>query len=231
MNDLKDILETLRTLGSAERVAKSRTMYPTSMEVIGVMNPDLKIVVKELHILMKAAPRERFIRLAEELVNTKIIECQMLAWLLLDKANLISGISRQELKRLEGVLDNWVSVDTYGTMVYGVLWRLGTLSDDEVFSLQESQNFWYRRLALVATVALNLRSRGGRGDTSRTIAICERAVGDKHDMIVKALSWALRSLILWDREAVSLFLDRHRQQLPGRVLKEVSHKLEFGTKN
>ena len=231
MNTRNDIVETLRTLGSAERVAKSRTMYPTSMEVIGVSNPDLKTVVKELHLLMKEQDREEFISLAEELVNSKIIECQMLAWLLLEKANLISSISRRELKRLEGILDNWVSVDTYGVIVYGVLWRLGTVSDDEIFSLQDSNDFWYRRLALVATVSLNLRSRGGSGDTTRTLAVCERAVGDKNDMIVKALSWALRSLIAWDREAVSRFLNKYEQLLAGRVVKEVSHKLEYGTKN
>jgi len=84
---------------------------------------------------------------------------------------------------------------------------------------------------VVSTVALNLKSRGGKGDTSRTIEICEQVVDDHHDMIQKALSWALRELSKRDREAVLDFMERNMNRLASRVVREVNHKLEFGTKN
>jgi 3-methyladenine DNA glycosylase AlkD len=231
MNQIQEITSTLRSLGSEERVAKSTTMFPTEMTVIGVMNPDLKIVVKELHEVMKQESRDQYLSLAYDLVSLEIIECQMLAWLLLEKAKVVPTLSKTEMHKLEGVLDNWVSVDTFGTVVFGSLWRLGIIPDVEVYALQGFENVWYRRLALVGTVALNLKSRGGIGDSRRTITVCTRAVDDHHDMIVKALSWALRSLVRWDEDAVSDFLQKHESSLHRRVIREVSHKLEFGTKN
>lgn len=231
MNQLEEIVESLRSLGSEERVAKSYTMYPTSMQVLGVMNPDVRLVLKELFEVVKNQPRRQILTLAYGLVDLKIIECQMLAMLLLDKAKIVSSLTKEEVKKLEGVLDNWVSVDTFGTMVFGVVWRAGGIADEEVYALQDSGDIWYRRLALVGTVALNLNSRGGSGDVRRTIKACTRAVDDHHDMIVKALSWALRSLIRWDENAVETFLVQHKQNLHKRVLREVAHKLEFGTKN
>jgi len=187
--------------------------------------------VGKFYEIMKDEPREWFLSLADDLLNTKILECQLFSWLLLEKAKFVDSLSLDEVHKLEGVLDNWVSIDTYGTVLYGRLWQLGTVQDLEVYSLQEFDNVWYRRLALVAAVTLNTKSRGGSGDVHRTLVVCERAVEDKEDMVVKALSWALRSLIRWDKEAVAQFLKKHDEKLAGRIKREVSHKLEHGTKN
>jgi len=231
MNTTEDIVATLQQLGTAERAAKALSNFPTSMKVLGVKNPDLKLVVKELHGIMRREPREAFLELAHALIDARIIECQMLAWLLLEKARIVPSLTKQEAIQLQGTLDNWVSVDTYGTVIYGILWRLGTITDMDVRKLQQEEVMWHRRLALVGTVALNLASRGGTGDSRRTIEVCTRAVSDRHDLIVKAVSWSLRSLIRWDRKAVEQFLEVHHDRLPNRVHREVGHKLEFGTKN
>ncbi|HUS10646.1 MAG TPA: DNA alkylation repair protein, partial [Pyrinomonadaceae bacterium] len=57
-----------------------------------------------------------------------------------------------------------------------------------------SKNRWLRRTALVSTVPLNNKARGGRGDSERTLMICEMLLDDRDDMVIKALSWALREL-------------------------------------
>ena len=84
---------------------------------------------------------------------------------------------------------------------------------------------------MVCTVALNVRARGGRGDVARTLAICRHVVRDRDDMVVKALSWALRSAVEWDRAAVSGFLREHQHALAGRIKREVANKLRTGRKN
>ena len=86
-------------------------------------------------------------------------------------------------------------------------------------------------MALVSTVALNLKSQGGTGDINRTIEICELAVDDHHDMINKALSWALREVSKRDKKTVEEFIRKYENRLSKRVLREVKHKLEKGTKN
>jgi 3-methyladenine DNA glycosylase AlkD len=50
-------------------------------------------------------------------------------------------------------------------------------------------------------------------------------------MVVKALSWALRSLIAWDRKAVAKFLAEHDSDLAPRVKREVRTKLRTGRKS
>jgi 3-methyladenine DNA glycosylase AlkD len=83
----------------------------------------------------------------------------------------------------------------------------------------------------VSTVALNRPSTGGTGDASRTLSICRMLVRDRDDMVVKALSWALRELSKWDRGSVKTFLKTYQGVLPARVNREVRNKLRTGLKN
>jgi 3-methyladenine DNA glycosylase AlkD len=83
----------------------------------------------------------------------------------------------------------------------------------------------------VSTVALNNKARGGSGDTDRTLMICDMLVEDRDDMVVKALSWALRELSKRDPEAVRKFMQENKRRLAPRVTREVNNKLQTGLKN
>jgi 3-methyladenine DNA glycosylase AlkD len=50
-------------------------------------------------------------------------------------------------------------------------------------------------------------------------------------MVVKALSWALRELVVHDPDAVRAFLSEHEDVLAARVKREVRNKLTTGLKN
>jgi 3-methyladenine DNA glycosylase AlkD len=80
-------------------------------------------------------------------------------------------------------------------------------------------------------VALNNKTRGGRGDTLRTLMICEMFTADRDDMVVKALSWALRELSKRAAGPVRKFLQEHEGALAPRVVREVNSKLQTGLKN
>ena len=87
---------------------------------------------------------------------------------------------------------------------------------------------------LIATVPLNAKSRGATsaiGDTTRTLAVCTRLLDDRDDMVVKAMSWALRELTKRNPEAVRAFLSEHGDRLSARVRREVSNKLAAGRKS
>jgi len=49
-------------------------------------------------------------------------------------------------------------------------------------------------------------------------------------MLAKALSWALRSLVPHDKDAVSTFMDKHHSTLPAIVKREVGTKIRTGRK-
>ncbi|HSJ55847.1 MAG TPA: DNA alkylation repair protein, partial [Anaerolineae bacterium] len=113
----------------------------------------------------------------------------------------------------------------------GPAWRDGLVDDDLVHRWARSEDRWGRRAALVSTVALNVRSQGGTGDVPRTLDVCHRLVADPDDMVVKALSWALRELVVHDPETVEAFLVEHDDVLAARVKREVRNKLRIGLKN
>jgi 3-methyladenine DNA glycosylase AlkD len=78
---------------------------------------------------------------------------------------------------------------------------------------------------------VNARRDGGSGDAPRTLAVCERLASDRDDMVVKALSWALRELLLRERQAVVDFVQGRDAVLADRVKGEVRSKLETGLKS
>lgn len=112
----------------------------------------------------------------------------------------------------------------------GYAWREGLISTNKIKQYYQSDNFWIRRIAIVATVSLNQKARGGKGDAQRTLEVCEWAIKDHSDMINKALSWALRELAKIDKAPVEKFISKYESDLHPRVLKEVKHKLETGRK-
>lgn len=58
----------------------------------------------------------------------------------------------------------------------------------------------------------------------RTLRICHKLAGDQDDVVAKALSWALRELVVHDPGAVKKFLDEHDIILVARVKREVKNK-------
>lgn len=229
---VKDITEALEETSTPERIELSKYYFPTQMRVIGSTNPDAKLVLKSLKTNYRHFSTEEWIELAVGLVNSEIFECQGIAYELIGKdKKLWPIITMKDILRLKRNLDNWASVDGFGIYVSGIQWRLGTIEDSWIEELLQSDDHWERRLAVVSTVALNLKSRGGTGDAPRTLWVCEQVIDDRHDLVVKALSWALRELSKREPMLVAGFMETHQNRLANRVIREVSHKLEFGTKN
>ena len=128
-------------------------------------------------------------------------------------------------------MNSWDTVDDFSRILSGPAWLRGMASDALIRRWAICDDLWWRRAALVSTVALNMRSYGGNGDTPRTLEICDTLASDREDMVQKALSWALRELVWHDADAVRSFLDAHDEHLAARVKREVRNKLTTGLKN
>lgn len=141
------------------------------------------------------------------------------------------SLGEVELEQLGQGINSWWTVDSFARTLSGPAWRDGQISDELIVNWAHSPDLWWRRAALVSTVAFNIRSQGGKGDVPRTLSICRLLVADHEDMVVKALSWALRELVYFDRTAVEGFIQEHEHALAGRVKREVGSKLSTGLKN
>jgi GNAT superfamily N-acetyltransferase len=82
------------------------------------------------------------------------------------------SLNRVEVEALGQGIDSWWTVDAFARTLSGPAWRDGLLSMDAIRDWARSADPWWRRAALVSTVALNVRSLGGQGDVAQTLAIC-----------------------------------------------------------
>ncbi len=173
--------------------------------------PD-SVVQVALHLLTENSDLLRFF-------SYEIVSHHRLAW---------EQITTADLLKFGKELNSWSAVDSFAILLSGPMWAQGRLPDKLIATWARSKDRWWRRTALVSTVAL---SRRGDPDDLRSVApICARLVADRDDMVVKALSWALREMAKKHPDEARNFLAEHGHALSARVTREVSNKLTTGLK-
>jgi hypothetical protein len=193
---------------------------------------DVRRLRREISREVRGAPGRDVVDLAVRLLAVPGHGHRFVAYeLVLHHPEAPSTLTPRDLARLGTGLDAWEKTDMYGVYLSGPAWRDGVLTDAHVERWTRSKDRWWRRVALVSTVPLNLRSRGGTGDAARTLAVCRRLAADRDDMVVKAMSWALRELARRDPASVKRFLADPTVDLAARVRREVTNKLTTGLKN
>ena len=189
-----------------------------------------RAICRKYSVLVRLASPEYVLAFAHELLFTHGHRWQAYEIIAAHKA-AFQSLRADELGTLGQGINGWWTTDSFARTLSGPAWRDGLVTDELIVKWVSSPDLWWWRPALVSTVAFNIRSQGGRGDVTRTLAICQMLVADHEDMVVKALSWALRELVYFDPRAVEGFLKEHVHALAGRVKREVGSKLRTGLKN
>ncbi|WP_127560334.1 DNA alkylation repair protein [Saccharospirillum alexandrii] len=223
-----EITQSLKALGRGTR----QEHRPSSQHDFGVYTPELRGVVRDYKRRLASQSAEDVYQIALNLLDKNVTECRQAGY------ELVAGHkgARELLtpKRIEALgqdIDNWACVDGFCCTLVGRAWREGRVSDATVMRWSQSQDVWWRRAAVVATVPLNIKAHGGVGDTVRTLMVCQSLLNDEEIMVQKAISWALRSLVTWDRGSVQGFLEEQSGSVSALVRREVVHKLRTGKKN
>lgn len=206
--------------------------YGTALEHLGLSVPEVREVTRHVSREVKRWPAEPVLELVRRLIDSETFEGRQLAYEVLGRHRAArEALDAEMLEDLAQGMDNWVTVDTLAAEVVGRAWANGQIDDRTVKSWARSDDFWWRRLALASAVALNTPARGGTGDAGRTLMLCHLLVADREDMVVKALSWALRSVIAHDAARVRAFMAEPDAELAPRVRREVGAKLRTGLKS
>jgi 3-methyladenine DNA glycosylase AlkD len=178
--------------------------------------------------IANAAP-ETIIQLALHLIEENSDLLRFVSYELVSKHRLASEqLTTDDLLKLGNGLNSWSSVDCFAIYLSGPMWAQGRLSEKIIITWVRSEDRWWRRAALVSTVALS--RRGDPSDLLRVVHVCTLLVADRDDMVVKALSWALREIAKKHPEQVRTFLATHKRTLAARVTREVDNKLRTGLK-
>jgi 3-methyladenine DNA glycosylase AlkD len=116
-------------------------------------------------------------------------------------------------------VNNWDLVDVSAATIVG-----GFLADRDralLTRLAASASLWERRIAIVATHHF-IR----HGEFTDTLQIAALLMGDREDLIHKAVGWMLREVGKRDQEALEGFLVTHCRQMPRTMLRYATERFE-----
>ena len=112
-----------------------------------------------------------------------------------------------------GQINNWDLIDVTGV-------RMGRYLVDEksalltLNKLARSKNLWQRRMAVIFTFAFQKV-----GDPYPTLTMADLLLKDKHDLIHKAVGWALRELGKKDGPLLRNYLKVNAHKMPRTMLR------------
>jgi 3-methyladenine DNA glycosylase AlkD len=112
-----------------------------------------------------------------------------------------------------GLINNWDLIDVTGV-------RMGRYLVDEksalltLKKLARSKNLWQRRMAVIFTFAFQKV-----GDPYPTLTMADLLLKDEHDLIHKAVGWALRELGKKDAPLLRNYLKVNAHKMPRTMLR------------
>ncbi|HEY4224441.1 MAG TPA: DNA alkylation repair protein [Pseudolysinimonas sp.] len=122
-----------------------------------------------------------------------------------------------------GRVNNWDLVDASSEFILG-RWLLdGGHGHDRslLVELAASDSLWERRVAVLATFGFIKHD-----DASTTLDLAERLLGDREDLMQKAVGWMLREVgKRVSREQLLAFLDAHAAAMPRTMLSYATEHL------
>jgi 3-methyladenine DNA glycosylase AlkD len=148
--------------------------------------PNLRRIRKEYSKILKDIDGEFIINLARYYIKRygyhwivyEIIYCH---------PNAINCIGMAELEEFGQGINNCGRVDVFAGYLAGQAWQNNQVGIDLIRTWAKSEDRWWRRAALVSTIALNRPTAGGKGDVPKTLEICQLLVSDRDDMVYKVI--------------------------------------------
>ncbi|MHC4434880.1 MAG: DNA alkylation repair protein [Planctomycetota bacterium] len=219
----KNILKRLRELGDSDVAAHSQRFFKTGPGQYGEGDKFLGIRVPTVR---KCVRKYRTISLQDTvgLLESAFHEARLLAVLILvakysaaKEDGEREAVYRSYLHHT-AFINNWDLVDSSAEHIVGA--HLFDRSRRPIYRLVRSSVLWERRIGVMSTFHFVKRE-----DFSDTLAIAELLLGDKEDLIHKAVGWMLREVGNRDRKTEERFLTRHYKQMPRTMLRYAIEKL------
>lgn len=227
--DTRSIEGELDELVDGEYRQGLATAVPTSWKIRGVRVPALKRIAKERK--PKKKTEEDYLDILgflDEAFQGKDRELSIVGInLLVPYRKFYDSKIAVKTRQWIALVDDWEICDNLSYLVMSELIMKGLLEEKDLLFLRDHPNLFARRAYIVCRVKL---LRKGWGDTRKQLEDLSCFVDDRDAYIVKALSWALREASKSDPVRVRAFLDRYGERLAPKVVREVTRKLEKGTK-
>jgi 3-methyladenine DNA glycosylase AlkD len=220
---VKEIQERLRDLADREKAEVLQRFFKTAPGEYGAGDIFLGLTVPQLRKLAGEYAGIRSVQL-KKLITSPIHEERMLALLI-----LVHQYREGHEKKREQIHDfylshskwvnSWDLVDLSAPLIVGNF--LLKRNRKVIYRLARSPWLWERRIAVVATFAFIKE-----GQFSDTLAVAEKLLLDKEDLIHKAVGWMLREVGKRGGEVQERFLKAHYRKMPRTMLRYAVEKLD-----
>lgn len=213
---LTAVRKALRDAGNPEDAVFLQRFFKTGPGQYGEGDHFLGIRVPATRTLARQF-RDLPLADVEELLHDKWHEARSLALVLLvGRYERGDDAERRRVYKLylakTDRINNWDLVDLSAPSIVGA--HLESRSRAVLDKLAKSKSLWERRIAIVSTYWF-IRCR----QFDDTFRISTALLGDKHDLIHKAVGWMLREVGKRDESALERFLDEHAKTMPRTALR------------
>jgi 3-methyladenine DNA glycosylase AlkD len=249
---LRRLRSELAQLASPERAALQQRYFKTGPGEYAEGDRFLGLTVPQVRALVKRY-RELSLPDTTELLHSPIHEERLLALLLLVHAYRQQPQRVYDLYLANTrFINNWDLVDSSAEHIVGAFlfdqakvrrrsptapsWdrrspedrgdlrsagvaRSGDRPQRQLVRLARSQSLWERRIAVLATFHFIKR-----GEFAPTLRMARQLLGDREDLIHKAVGWMLREVGKRDVATAESFLNEHYRQMPRTMLRYAIEK-------
>jgi 3-methyladenine DNA glycosylase AlkD len=182
---------------------------------LGIKVPPLRLLAREHQGLPLGE--------VTDLLHSPFHEARMLALLILvRKFDRGDAAAREAIYRLylanTARVNNWDLVDCSARPIVGA--HLADRDRKPLYRLARSAVLWERRIAIVATYHFICQA-----DFGDTLKIAALLLGDREDLIHKAVGWMLREVGKRDVAALEGFLAEHCPRMPRTMLRYAIERL------
>ena len=214
------VVKEIQALSNRGRAHDLQKFFQTAPGQYGEGDIFLGLTVPQVRTVAKKY-KEISLKEIETLTRSKLHEVRLCGLVILT-LQYKSARERKEKKKLfdlymksmtGGFINNWDLVDVSAPIVGEYLIGL----DNPyvlLYKLSKSKSLWQRRVSMVFTFAF-IRS----GDIEPTFEMAEKLLHDKHDLIHKAVGWALREAGKLNGIALRKFLSAHSHEMPRTMLR------------
>jgi len=223
---LKSLEQVIEKVSNPEKAKLLQRFFKTGKDEYGEGDIFLGIIVPEQRKIAKEFQNLTLEEL-QQILNSKIHEKRLIALLILieqyKKATKEKNEQEKEkifdfyLKNTRNI-NNWDLVDLSCHKIIGQY--LSDKKRDLLYKLAKSNNLWERRISIISTFAFIHYLQ-----FEDTIKLAELLLQDKHDLIHKAVGWALREVGKKDKHILIDFLDKHYKIMPRTMLRYSIEKL------
>ncbi len=183
--------------------------YGEGDQFLGVVVPNTRLVAKKY--------KDCDFGVMADLLQSPWHECRLCALLMLvERFRKSDEIERKRiydfyLTQTERI-NNWDLVDLSAPGIVGEY--LKDKPREDLYRLADSALLWDQRIAVVANWKL-IRY----GEYLDILALAERLINHKHDLMHKSIGWMLRELGKRDKDLLIQFLDKHSTRMPRTMLR------------